>query len=445
MTGLYPLALQRLFLPLSYGLRGRHYGRYRRLLERSQWLPREQVLALQWSELSRLLDHVFTHVPYYQRKYKAAGIERADIRSLADFARLPFLTRQEIQEHREELRAANVARLLPHSTSGSSGSPTHFYITLDSYDWRTAATHRAYSWSGCTLGELTLQLWGAPIGAPPRWKRMKVRTFNALQRIHIVSSFSQSPALWQRVYEWSCRRRPVLIVGYASSLEAYAAYLVEHALQPPPPRSLISGAELMPAPVRQRVETALGAPLFNTYGSREFMSIAAECAAHQGLHVHAENLVVETARPAEEGPSDILVTDLHNYGLPFVRYLIGDTGIMDHSPCPCGRGLPRIRSIDGRSMDMLRTPDGRVVPGMLFIHLMKEFPEIRDYQARQLAPDRLAISTVLDRPISAAHRELLNSELRKVFGPVMQFDFETVDAIPRLPSGKKRITIGLGG
>jgi phenylacetate-CoA ligase len=443
--GVYPLILQRLLLPLSYGIRGRHYARYRRLLERSQWWPRAELLAFQWNELSHLLDHVFAQVPYYQRKYTAAGIARGDIRSLADFARLPVLTRDEIREHREELRAAHGAQLLPHATGGSSGAPTRFYITRDSYDWRTAATHRAYSWSGCELGQLTLYLWGAPIGAPPRWKRAKVRAFNAIQKQKIISTFSQSPALWQQVYDWHRRRRPALIVGYTSSLEAYAGYLAEHGLKPPPPHALINAAEPLPETSRRRIEAPLGAFVFNTYGSREFMSVAAECNAHQGLHCHAENLVVETARPDAQQPSDILITDLHNYGMPFVRYAIGDLGVLDPSPCPCGRGLPRIRSLDGRTLEVLRTPDGRIVPGEVFPHLMKEFPEIREFQARQLALDHIVVSAVLDEPLSAAHRELMESELRKVFGPRLRIDFERVDAIPRLPSGKRRVTIGLGG
>ena len=443
--GFYPLLLQRLFFPLYYGIRGRRYASYRRSLERSQWWPREELLALQWSDLSRLLDHVFAHVPYYQSKYKAAGIERGDIRSLADFTRLPVLTRQEIREHREELRATNVAGLLPHATGGSSGAPTRFYITRDSYDWRTAATHRAYSWSGCELGELTLYLWGAPVGTPPRWKKAKVEAFNALQRQEVIGTFSQSPALWQRVYEWHCRRRPVLIVGFLSSLEAYAGFLAERALRPPAPRAVISAAEPLSQMARRQIEASLGTPVFNTYGSREFMSVAAECSAHQGLHIHTENLLVETALPAAEGASDILITDLHNYGMPFVRYLIGDVGVLDDSPCQCGRGLPRIRSIEGRTLEVLRTPDGRVVPGEIFPHLMKEFPEIREFQARQLALDHIVVSAVLDQPLSAAHRELMDTELRKVFGPGLRIDFERVDVIPRLASGKRRVTIGLGG
>jgi len=433
-----------MLLPLYDGVRGRHYSHYRRLLEKSQWWPREKVLAYQWSEISRLLDHVFAHVPYYRQKYREAGIERGDVRGLADFAQLPVLTRNEIQEHREELCAANVTERLPHATGGSSGTPTRFYMTYDSYEWRTAASHRAYSWSGSGLGEPSLYLWGAPIGRTPRLKKAKNDAFHALQREKIFNTFCQTPELWQHVYEWHRRHHPVLIVGYVASLEGYAAYISQLALAPPAPRAVVSAAEPLPETTRRRIEAALGAPVFNTYGSREFMSIAGECSAHQGLHINVENLVVEASGQAGEGASDILITDLHNYAMPFVRYSIGDMGVLDDSPCQCGRGLPLIRSIDGRKLEVLRTPDGRVVPGEIFPHLMKEFPEIREYQARQVELNHIVVSAVLDEPLSAAHRVLMGTELRKVFGSDLQIDFERVDAIPRLASGKRRVTIGLG-
>lgn len=440
---LYSEILQEWLLPLYYGACGRHYARYRRLLEEAQWWPRDKVLSYQWDELSRLLDHVFANVPYYQQKYRVAGAQRGDIRSLADFAQLPVLTREEIRESREQLRAVNVAHVLPHATGGSSGVPTRFYFTLDSYDWRMAASQRAYSWSGCRLGQLTLYLWGAPVGHVPSLKKLKARAYHTLQRHEMINTFSQSPALWQRVYEWHCRRRPVLIVGYVASLEAYAGYLSQQGLTAPAPRAVITAAEPLTVDARRQIKDALKAPVFNTYGSREFMSIAAECDSHEGLHINTENLLVETTLPPCEGASDILITDLHNYGMPFVRYSIGDVGFLDRSPCPCGRGLPRIRSIEGRTLDVLRTPGGRVVPGEFLPHLMKEFPEIRQFQAKQLAIDRIQISAVLDRPLSADHETLMQTELGRVFGPHVQVDFQRVDEIPRLPSGKRRVTIGM--
>src|SRR6185503_14568157 len=188
----------------------------------------------------RLLDHVFENVPYYRHKYAEAGINRQDIGSLEDFARLPMLSREEIREHREELRAGNVTDLRPHATGGSSGAPTRFYITTDSYDWRLAATNRAYAWSGYQQGELALYLWGAPIGTPPRWKRLKTGLYNAVQRQLIESTFSQSRKLWDRIYTLARRKRPVLLAGYVSSLEAFARYLREEGLPMPPLRAVIT-------------------------------------------------------------------------------------------------------------------------------------------------------------------------------------------------------------
>src|SRR5262249_51196794 len=151
---------------------------------------------------------------------------------------------------------------------------------------------------------------------------------------------------------------------------------------------------------------AYGAPLFNTYGSREFMSIAAECPEHRGLHVHAENLVLETQQAAEYGPSAFQVTDLHNYAMPFVRYEIGDMGLLSSRVCPCGRGLPLVENIEGRLLDALRTRDGRVIPGEWFPHVMKDIPEVREFQVEQKSLEDICVYTVLSRPLSQASRNL---------------------------------------
>jgi phenylacetate-CoA ligase len=440
---LYPWLLDQVLLPVHNRLRGRHYSDYRRRLEQSQWWSRAQLLDQQWRDLAPLLDFAFSSVPYYREKYAAAGFRRQDIQSLADYARLPMLGRDEIRLHLDTLHAPNANGLRPHSTGGSSGSPTRFFITLDSYDWRTAASDRAYSWSGCAHGELALYLWGAPIGTPSPWHRRKTALHNAIERLWIVSSFNQTPELWRRVHAEACLRRPPLLVGYVSSLCAFGRFLRQERLSPPPLRAIISAAEPLPETTRRQLEADLQAPVFNTYGSREFMSIAAECSIHAGLHVHTENILVETARPAADGPSDILVTDLHNYGTPFLRYQIGDVGTLDDTPCPCGRGLPRIHSIDGRTLDVLRRPDGRIVPGEVFPHLMKEFPEVREFQAQQLSLDHIVLSLVLDQPLSPAHRQLIDSELLKFFGPDLRVEIRPVDSIDRLASGKRRVTIGL--
>jgi phenylacetate-CoA ligase len=443
-VSLYSRVLETCLLPAYHRMRGRRYAEYRRFLEASQWWAPKRLRAYQWDQTRALLEHVFRSVPYYQEKYRAAGARLEDLRSWEDFARLPVLTRQEVNAHRAELCSRDWrGALIPHATGGSSGEPTRFFITWDSYDWRTAATQRVYSWTGCRLGERAVYLWGGPVGRQPALRRWKLAAYYRFHRQFVFNTFSQNSALWRGIYQKASALRPVLLVGYVSCLEEFARFLAAEGLALPSVRAVIAAAEPLHAGVRRRLSTALRAPVYNTYGSREFMSLAGECEQRDGLHINAENIVLETKLPASEGPSEFLVTDLHNYGMPFLRYALGDVGELDAAPCRCGRGLPRLKSIEGRVLDVLRTPDRRVVPGEFFPHLLKDVPEVQTYQVRQVELDHIVVSAVLHRDLSDASRGLLAREVRKVFGDRVRVEIRPVSRLPKLASGKRRVTVGL--
>lgn len=441
----YPKLLESLLLPAYDRARGRRYVERRQFLERSQWWPTERVREFQWVELRKLLAHVFASVPYLKQKYRDAGIAFEDLRTWADFHQLPPLTRAEVNAHGPELCSTSYnGKLLSHATGGSTGVPARFFRTYESYDWRTAAKDRAYSWSGWRLGEPAAYLWGAPIGLVSARQALKTRAYEAVHRQLVVNTFCQNDDLWDNVYSRLLKFRPVLVVGYVSSLDAFARYLQRTKRRVPGIRCAIAAAEPLFDDARRRIEDALGAPLSNSYGSREFMSIAAECEHRTGLHVHAENLVVETADRDGAQPSEILVTDLHNYGMPFVRYETGDVGRMSDTSCRCGRGLPRLEAIEGRLLDALRTRDGRTVPGEFFPHLLKDIPEVAEYRVQQTAVDRLVISAVLAQPLTERSDQLVRSEVKKIFGPATICEIQPVAQIPALRSGKRRVTVGLG-
>jgi len=440
----YSQVLESILLPAYYEVRGRTYPRLREFMERSQWWPREQLNDFQWREARLLFEHAFRSVPYYREKYRAAGIEIGDIQSREDFAKLPALTREEINTHRQELCSETVkGRLLPHATGGSSGVPTRFFITMDSYDWRCAASARAYSWSGCRIGERALYLWGAPVGRISPLQKLKVRSSKFLRREMTIPTFVQTPELWQQTFETALRFRPKFVIGYVSSLEQFAGFLLSRQLTIPGILAVLAAAEPVYPSTRDLVSQAFRAPLFETYGSREFMSIAAECEEHRGLHIHAENLLVETETDSNGLGSQILITDLHNYGMPFIRYQIGDLGSLSETECPCGRPLPVLRKIEGRMLEVLRTADGRTVPGEFFPHLMKEVAEVREYQVQQRSLEEITLSVVLARPFSEDSQQLLRREMAKVFTLATRVTLNPVKAIPQLPSGKRRLTIGI--
>ena len=138
------------------------------------------------------------------------------------------------------------------------------------------------------------------------------------------------------------------------------------------------------------------------------------------------------------------IRDRHNYGMPFIRYASGDSGRLSNARCGCGRELPRLDAIEGRVLDLLRTADGRTVPGEFFPHLLKEIPEFAQYRVEQRSLDRIVISAVLTRPLSERSESLLRHEIGKVFGTATTWEVQPVDEIPNLRSGKRRVTVGMG-
>lgn len=439
----YSGLLNRVGLPLYSKLRGRIYGEKRSFLEESQWWSRAQLEEFQFLEVHKLLTDAFEAIPFYQRKYAEAGVQLSDIQSLDDLKKLPPLEGSEIRAHREEMRNPRYpGKLLRHSTGGSSGKPTQFYRTRESYDWRTAATDRAYSWAGAIVGKPVMYLWGAPTGKLSRKQKLTTFLYNAYRRELKLNTLVQPAGFWQDALRHAVAFKPVALVAYTSNIEKFCEEAVRSGVRIPSLQSVISAAEPVYPELYNTVRNALGVPLFNTYGSREFMSIAAECDQHAGLHIHSENLLLENY-DAIPGSNELLVTDLHNFGMPFIRYRIGDAAQIVTAPCACGRGLPRLGTIEGRLIDLLWTHDGRIVPGELIPHVMKDLPEVIEFQAHQTAVDRIVLRLILSSELSEKSSTLLRSELLKAFGPGTDIVIERVSEIPKRASGKRRVVIGL--
>jgi phenylacetate-CoA ligase len=175
------------------------------------------------------------------------------------------------------------------------------------------------------------------------------------------------------------------------------------------------------------------------------MLIASECDRRQGLHVSADHVLVETldagGEPVEGGPGQVTLTDLHNYAMPLVRYRNGDLATGAPGSCACGRGLPLLARIEGRELDLIRTPDGRIVPGEFFPHLMKDFGGVREFQVEQRALDEVEFRLVCPAPLPGEERRRLVQQVRHRLGAQVRVRLREVDAIPRTASGTRRVTI----
>ena len=447
MSGWYETAFRRVLFPAyESGLRRRHTLAWLADYRRDQWLAPEQVAALQWQRLKRLLEHCHREVPYYQRRWRELGVVPADIRNLDDYAKLPLLTKADIRANFDELQADSWrGRLLTKATGGSTGEPMRFGYTRESNDRRTAVMWRGYEWAGSRMGRRTLFLWGGAVGEPTRTHQLKDAIYNRLFARHVLNSFHMTEANMAEYADAIDRYRPEIIVAYVGPLVRLAQWLIANKRRIWRPQGIIGAAEALHEFQREIIEQAFGAPAFNTYGCREFMLIAAECEKRQGLHVNADHLVVELHKPQHAPPDthtgEVVITDLFNYGMPFLRYANGDMATAATEACSCGRGLPLLTRVDGRVLDAIRTPSGHVLPGEFFPHMLKDVPGVQRFQLVQRQLDRLDLAIVRGADFDEASLAYIRREVAKVLGDSVELDCHFVDDIPLTPSGKLRVTV----
>ena len=447
MSGLYEAAFRRVLFPAyETGLRRRRTLAYLDNYRRDQWLAPEQLAALQWQRLQRLLEHCYREVPYYRRRWRELGIVPEDIRNLRDYAALPILTKADIREHFDELKADSWRdRLLYKATGGSTGEPMRFGFTRESNDRRTAVMWRGYEWAGSRMGRRTLFLWGGPVGDPTRAHQFKDRLYNTVFARRVLNSFKMTEANMAEYADAIDRYRPDIIVAYVGPLVQMAEWLIATGRKIWQPQAIIGGAEAMHAFQREAIEQAFKAPAFNTYGCREFMLIAAECEQRHGLHINSDHLVVELRAThdaaCDHRTGEVVITDLFNYGMPFVRYANGDMATAATEPCTCGRGLPLLARVEGRVLDAIRTPGGHVLPGEFFPHMLKDVPGLQRFQLVQRRLDRLDLSIVRGAGFDDASLEYIHREVDKVLGDSVQLHCHFVDEIPLTRSGKMRVTV----
>lgn len=443
---LYEPIFRRVLYPAyESGLRRRGTLRHLRDYERDQWRSPDELDALQWQRLRALVAHCWEHVPFYRRWWGEAGMAGiGDIRSREDYARLPVLNKPVIRAHAEDMVSpAHRAGLFWKTTGGSTGEPLRFGYTRESYERRIAVMFRGYAWSGAHLGQKTVYLWGAPVAAPAGVALLKDRLYHAAFNRRMLNAFDMDERRMAEYADAIDRFRPETIVSYVGPIVELALWIERKGRRIHRPKRILGAAEALHPHQRALLQRVFGAPAYDTYGCREFMLIAAECAHGDGLHLNTDHLHVEfAAGPDAREPSDLIVTDLHNLGMPLMRYANGDLGTPGAPTCACGRGLPKLAKVDGRKLDALRLRDGRLIPGEYVVYVFLPVKGVKQYQVVQREADALQVRLVPDDGFDAASVQACVGEgLRKVAGDDVAIAFEIVERIALTPSGKRRVVV----
>jgi phenylacetate-CoA ligase len=419
-------------------------------LHKTQWLSQLDMHELQSEKLRRLIRHAYRNVPYYRAQMQERGLRPEDIRGQEDLHKLPFLTKDLVRKHLYfDIMSENhvKSQVLRIATSGSTGEPFVCFADRAQLEFRWAATLRAQEWTGYRFGDPTVRLWHQTIGMSKSQAFREHADAVFANRLYIPI-FEMSDAGLEAMIAQIAAKKPVLIDGYAEAFDFLAQYIRTRGgdlgFQP---KALMSSAQTLPAKSRETIEKAFGCRVFDKYGSREFSGIAYECDAHAGHHVVSEGYILEVltegrpARPGETG--EVVITDLNNYCMPFIRYRIGDLAqAMSDEPCTCGRGMPRIGEIQGRVQSIIQGTDGRYVPGTFFAHCLKEYDHaIARFQVVQEEPGAIKFFVVKAGRYSDDVIEEVKATFRKYLGEKLRVDVEFVDNIEMVRTGKRLASV----
>ena len=444
---MYSFIYRNLLFPLhDRWFRKRDTITYWNQAEKTQWMSRAKIEAHQFQALQNLIAHAFNSCPYFKTAWTDHGLSPESVQSLADFQNFPLTTKETFRDHADQMRTTLPVKLYTKSTGGSSGVPLRFDLDKISNERRTALMYRGYNWAGGAPGTKQLYIWGSHFSTATKLTRLKHWLHAKYERRKMLSCFDFTPQKMKQHLATHNKYRPDVIIAYTNPLYEFARFIKNENLPVFSPHSMIVGAEKLHDFQRELIEEVFQAPLFETYGSREFMLIGAECDQHHGLHLSIDNLLIEIldddGNPTPDGEEgNVVITDLFNYGMPFVRYINGDRAIAGFDMCECGRGLPLLKKVTGRQLDVLETPDHRKIPGEFFPHLMKEFRGIKRFQVLQCMREKITIKLVVDDTFDQSERARLLTEIVEVAGTEVEIDLQIVDEIPLTEAGKHRVVV----
>lgn len=434
--------------PLFWKIKGLDVKSKIEKLQASQWLSRDEIKDIQIRRLKRLIWHVYENVPYYRNIFYDLGIVPEDIKNIDAFRKLPLLSKTDIRNNFKALISnnMNIRKMRLDKTGGSTGENLAFLEDPTELSYRFANTVRGDSMAFLTPGTKYVTLWGATFDAPFFGSIGNMISRIAFRKL-FLSVFNLSEGQMKKYIGYINRYKPEVIVAYASPLYHFAKYLSARRMQIAPIKSIISSAETLSEDQRELIEAVFNCKVFNRYGCREFGNIGTECSEHKGIHVFSDKFIVEILKdgcPVKESePGEIVVTDLHKYGMPLIRYRIGDLGTpSSEGDCSCGRGLPVLKEINGRIFDVVTVTNGQYISGNFFSFLSRMVPGIDQFQVIQENLNEIMLYIVRDdSSFKSESLDVLENKIQERCGAQMKVTFKIVERIPLNKSGKHRAII----
>lgn len=421
-------------------------------LDKTQWLTEAALKKNQYKQLHALLLHVVKTVPYYHNRFSKIDIPS----QLTDnfFQSLPILSRQAINQAGEQIFSQSIpkshGKVRFTKTSGTTGIPIkllstdiiRFYwdvFTMRDHLWhqrdltrKLAIIRLMFKGEGFFPDDIPVDGWGCVAGQIT--KTGEARLLNIL-----------SPIIDQRA--WLQNFQPDTLLIFPSALEELLGHDTHFARELSSLKEIRTMSETLSPDTRKLFREKLGAKIVDMYSTVELGYIALQCPEYEHYHIQSENVLVEIlnennqpCQPGEVGR--IIITALHNYASPLIRYEIGDYAEVGE-PCPCGRGLPVIKQLYGRYRNWLTYPDGQKrYPGFeLFADLGIE--SIQQYQAVQTSVQDLTLKLVVSQKLTESEKKYLIQRINQVLDYPFTITIEYVESVRNQQTGKCETFISL--
>jgi phenylacetate-coenzyme A ligase PaaK-like adenylate-forming protein len=407
-------------------------------IRRNQWRSGEELEKIQSLKLQKMIQYAYNNVPYYHDLLDSVNVKPDDIQSKADLYLLPITSRSILQETPPDKlisKKINRQHLKKITTSGSSGSPLTVYLRQKEFDKNNLLWARASQANGQRLFGKAAYLKYSP--SPTFWFE-KLGIWKKII-IPIKDEIDQKVSNLRRI-------NPEIIKGNPFELLLLAQNILDKKIKDITPASIFSMGSLLDEDARSLLQKAFQSEIFDYYAATETGLIAWECSEHKGYHINLDAIVVEIIHKGQQAlPNEagrIICTNLNSHSMPFIRYDLGDIGTMASESCSCGRGLPLLKSIEGRADDFFIDGDGKSHSPSNIVNRMKTIGGIKKFKLIQTDADRIKAQIVITEDLSVhTISQQIQSVLRTVLGEKLEIEIDLKDEIPRDPERKIRSMI----
>jgi len=409
-------------------------------------MPLHELQERQLLKLKRLLIHAYETVDYYKEVFTDASFNPYRIKSVQELSNIQLLTKKEIINYPERLisKRYDPGHLVKSCTGGSTGTQLHFCIDRKSVHEKNACAWRHNRWANWDLGTPVAAIWGNPPTANSIKKFLRQKL---LSRFTYLDTMNMTEETMNNFAIKINMMNKYVLYGHAHSIFIFSEFLKKNKIDVFSPEGIVATSMMLMENERSVIEQTFKTNVTNRYGCEEVNLIGSECGMHKGMHLNIDHLVIEFikadgshASPGEEGR--IVLTDLTNYGMPFIRYEVGDVGVPSDGKCTCGRGLPMMEKLVGRTADFLIRRDDSLVAGVSLIErLLTKIPGIYQMQIVQNNRDSLLLRIVKGHDFSeSTSTTMLREEFDKIF-PGLSLYLDFIENIPQESSGKYRFSI----